>query len=57
MRVRAPRHRVDTVPSERHASGWSSTASLASFNERVDLVVDGERLKRPFTPWSLDVRA
>ena len=30
---------------------------IAFFNERVDLVVDGERLKRPFTPWSLDVRA
>jgi uncharacterized protein (DUF427 family) len=30
---------------------------VAFFNERVDLVVDGERLRRPFTPWSLDVRA
>jgi uncharacterized protein (DUF427 family) len=30
---------------------------IAFFNERVDLVVDGERLERPFTPWSLDVRA
>jgi uncharacterized protein (DUF427 family) len=30
---------------------------VAFFNERVDLVVDGERLERPFTPWSLDVRA
>jgi uncharacterized protein (DUF427 family) len=30
---------------------------IAFFNERVDLVVDGERLRRPFTPWSLDVRA
>ena len=30
---------------------------IAYFNERVDLVVDGERLERPFTPWSLDVRA
>jgi uncharacterized protein (DUF427 family) len=27
------------------------------FNERVDLVVDGEHVRRPFTPWSLDVRA
>ena len=24
---------------------------------RVDLIVDGERQRRPFTPWSLDVRA
>ena len=30
---------------------------IAFFNERVDLVVDGERQRRPFTPWSLDVRA
>ncbi|MFN2504943.1 MAG: DUF427 domain-containing protein [Acidimicrobiales bacterium] len=30
---------------------------IAFFNERVDLVVDGERLRRPFTPWSRDVRA
>lgn len=30
---------------------------VAFFNERVDLVVDGERLRRPFTPWSLDARA
>jgi uncharacterized protein (DUF427 family) len=30
---------------------------IAFFNERIDLVVDGERLKRPFTPWSLNVRA
>ncbi|MDP8937603.1 MAG: DUF427 domain-containing protein [Actinomycetota bacterium] len=26
--------------------------SLCFFNERVDLVVDGERLERPVTPWS-----
>jgi hypothetical protein len=26
---------------------------LAFFNERVDLVIDGERRPRPFTPWSL----
>lgn len=25
---------------------------VAFFNERVDLVVDGERLERPITPWS-----
>jgi uncharacterized protein (DUF427 family) len=25
---------------------------LCFFNEKVDLVVDGERLERPFTPWS-----
>jgi len=25
---------------------------IAFFNERVDLVVDGERLERPVTPWS-----
>jgi uncharacterized protein (DUF427 family) len=25
---------------------------LAFFNERVDIVVDGERLERPVTPWS-----
>ena len=30
---------------------------IAFFNERVDLVVDAERQERPFTPWSLDVRA
>lgn len=30
---------------------------VAFFNERVDLVIDGERQRRPFTPWSLDVRA
>ena len=30
---------------------------MAFFNEHVDLVVDGERLPRPFTPWSLDARA
>ena len=30
---------------------------IAFFNERVDLTVDGERQQRPFTPWSLDVRA
>lgn len=29
----------------------------AFFNEHVDLIVDGERLKRPFTPWSFDARA
>ncbi len=26
--------------------------SLCFFNERVDMVVDGERLERPLTPWS-----
>jgi hypothetical protein len=25
---------------------------IAFFNERVDLVVDGERHERPVTPWS-----
>jgi uncharacterized protein (DUF427 family) len=25
---------------------------IAFFNERVDLVVDGEREERPLTPWS-----
>ena len=30
---------------------------VAFFNERVDLVIDGERQRRPFTPWSLDVGA
>jgi uncharacterized protein (DUF427 family) len=30
---------------------------IAFFNERVDLIIDGERQQRPFTPWSLDVRA
>jgi uncharacterized protein (DUF427 family) len=25
---------------------------VAFFNERVDLVVDGERHERPITPWS-----
>jgi uncharacterized protein (DUF427 family) len=30
---------------------------IAFFNERVDLIIDGERQRRPFTPWSLDVRA
>jgi uncharacterized protein (DUF427 family) len=28
------------------------TDRIAFFNERVDLVVDGERLERPVTPWS-----
>ena len=28
---------------------------IAFLNERVDLVVDGERMKRPFTPWSVNV--
>jgi uncharacterized protein (DUF427 family) len=28
-------------------TGW-----IAFFNERVDIVVDGERLERPVTPWS-----
>lgn len=28
------------------------TGRLAFFNERVDLVVDGELLERPITPWS-----
>jgi uncharacterized protein (DUF427 family) len=28
------------------------TDRVAFFNERVDLVVDGERLERPVTPWS-----
>ena len=28
------------------------TGRVAFFNERVDLVVDGERLERPWTPWS-----
>ena len=25
---------------------------IAFFNERLDLIVDGERLERPITPWS-----
>jgi uncharacterized protein (DUF427 family) len=28
------------------------TGRIAFFNERVDLVVEGERLERPITPWS-----
>jgi uncharacterized protein (DUF427 family) len=28
------------------------TGYLAFFNEHVDIVVDGERLERPITPWS-----
>lgn len=28
------------------------TGRIAFFNERVDIVVDGERLERPVTPWS-----
>jgi uncharacterized protein (DUF427 family) len=28
------------------------TGRVAFFNERVDIVVDGERLERPVTPWS-----
>jgi uncharacterized protein (DUF427 family) len=28
------------------------TDRIAFFNERVDIVVDGERLERPVTPWS-----
>jgi uncharacterized protein (DUF427 family) len=28
---------------------------IAFFNEHVDLTVDGEPQKRPFTPWSLEV--
>lgn len=29
----------------------------AFFNEHVDMIVDGELLKRPFTPWTFDARA
>jgi len=25
---------------------------IAFFNERLDVIVDGERLERPITPWS-----
>jgi uncharacterized protein (DUF427 family) len=28
------------------------TDRMAFFNERVDIVVDGERHERPVTPWS-----
>ena len=28
------------------------TDRIAFFNELVDVVVDGERLERPVTPWS-----
>ena len=28
------------------------TGRFAFFNERIDIVVDGERLERPVTPWS-----
>jgi len=28
------------------------TGRIAFFNERVDIVVDGERRERPVTPWS-----
>ena len=42
----------DPIPENPRIAGL-----IAFFNERVDLVVDGERPKRPFTPWSLDVRA
>jgi uncharacterized protein (DUF427 family) len=42
----------DPIPENPRIAGL-----VAFFNERVDLVVDGERLRRPFTPWSLDVRA
>jgi uncharacterized protein (DUF427 family) len=28
------------------------TGRIAFFNERVDIIVDGERLERPVTPWS-----
>lgn len=42
----------DPIPENPRIAGL-----IAFFNERVDLVVDGERLSRPFTPWSLDVRA
>ena len=37
--------------SARGSPGWS-----AFFNEHVDLTVDGEPQRRPFTPWSLDSR-
>jgi uncharacterized protein (DUF427 family) len=30
---------------------------FAFYNERVDLTLDGELQKRPFTPWSLDLQA
>ena len=42
----------DPIPENPRVAGL-----IAFFNERVDLVVDGERLRRPFTPWSLDARA
>ena len=42
----------DPIPENPRIAGL-----IAFFNERVDLTVDGERQRRPFTPWSLDVRA
>jgi uncharacterized protein (DUF427 family) len=58
VRVGGERHRdlawsyPDPIPENPRIAGL-----VAFFNERVDLVIDGERLRRPFTPWSLDVRA
>ena len=59
----AARYWSATVGGERHPDVcWSYpepvpecpriAGLVAFFNERVDLVVDGERLARPITPWS-----
>jgi hypothetical protein len=34
------------------SSSRAVTGRIAFFNERVDIVVDGERAERPVTPWS-----
>ena len=54
--------RAELVPSDTHtycaykgqASYWSARAGglVAFFNERVDVVLDGQRSERPVTPWS-----
>lgn len=41
----------DPIPENPRIAGL-----VAFFNEHVDLTVDGEPQRRPFTPWSLDAR-
>lgn len=52
---RADGRRVDVAWSYEHPlpDAVEVTGLVAFFDERVDVVVDGERRERPITPWSL----
>ena len=52
---RADGRRVDVAWSYEHPlpDAVEITGLIAFFDERVDVVVDGERRERPITPWSL----